>query len=201
LPDPLANVAGVEALNEYLTNLASASPAPGGGSAAMVVGATGCALVSMVARICVSSPKYASKHDLANRLTTQADALRTAFLERKERDERAFDAVVAARGDRAAMEAALAGAAAVPLEGAQAALAALRLAADALALGNANLVSDLGCAAEFAYAALLACAYNVRINHKFMKDEGTISSQASELERLEREALPLLTTVRSALPR
>jgi formiminotetrahydrofolate cyclodeaminase len=108
---------------------------------------------------------------------------------------------VAARGDKAAMEAALGRAATVPLEGAHAALAALRFASGALELGNANLVSDLGCAAEFAYAALLACAYNVRINHKFMKDEAAISAQASELERLEREALPLLTTVRSALPR
>lgn len=199
LPDPLAKEPHVEALNEYLTNLASASPAPGGGSAAMLVGATGCALVSMVARICAASPKYASKHELANRLTTQADALREGFLERKARDERAFDAVVAARGDKAAMEQALRGAAEVPLEGAQAALSALRLAADALELGNANLVSDVGCAAEFAYAALLACAYNVRINHKFMKDETTIASQAAELQRLEREATPLLQRVRGSL--
>lgn len=165
----------------------------------MVVGATGCSLVSMVARICASSPKYASKHDLANGLASQADALRESFLQRKERDERAFDAVVAARGNKDAMEAALSGAAAVPLEGAKAALAALKLATDALELGNANLVSDLGCAAEFAYAALLGCAYNVRINHKFMKDEATISSQASELERLQREASRLLERVRSAL--
>lgn len=190
----------MEALNEYLTNLASAGPVPGGGSAAMLVGAAGCALVSMVARICAASPKYEAKHALANRLVRDADALREAFLERKSRDERAFDAVVAARGDKAAMDSALHGAAAVPLEGAQAALEALRLAADALQLGNANLVSDLGCAAEFTYAAMLACAYNVRINHKFMKDQSVISSQRAQLDQLQTEALPLLTTVRSALP-
>jgi formiminotetrahydrofolate cyclodeaminase len=153
----------------------------------------------MVARICASSPKYASRHELANRLFQRADALRGDFLARKARDERAFDAVVAARGDKAAMEAALRGAAAVPLEGAQAALEALRLAADALELGNANLVSDLGCAAEFAYAALLACAYNVRINHKFMKDEAAIETQSATLQHLESDALPLLIAVRAAL--
>jgi formiminotetrahydrofolate cyclodeaminase len=200
LADPLAKEARVEALNDYLTDLASESPAPGGGSAAMVVGAAGCALVSMVARICAASPKYEAKHALAARLISGADALREAFLERKNRDERAFDAVVAARGNKEAMQQALAGAAAVPLEGAQAALEALQLAADALELGNANLVSDLGCAAEFAHAAMLACAYNVRINHKFLKDETLVSSQSAELERLNRTAEPLLQRVRFALP-
>jgi len=190
----------VETLNGYLTNLGSESPAPGGGSAAMVVAAAGCALVSMVARICSANAKYASKHALADGLGTRADELQRAFLHRKEQDERAFDAVVAARGDKNAMQAALHAAAAVPFEGAHAALELLRLSADALELGNANLVSDIGCAAEFAYAAMLGCAYNVRINHKFMKDQPTIDAQRVALADLETEAQFLLTAVRNALP-
>lgn len=189
----------MEALDDYLTNLASESPAPGGGSAAMVVAGAGCALVSMVARICAASPKYEGKRSLAQRLIAEADSLREAFVARKTRDERAFDAVVAARGNKPAMQRALQEAAAVPLEGAAAALDALRLAADALELGNANLASDLGCAAEFAHAAMLACAYNVRINHKYMNDEATVSSQRAELTRLEERAGDLLTRVRAAL--
>lgn len=166
----------------------------------MVVAATACALVAMVARICAASPKYEAKRALASELVVQADGLRAEFLERKTRDERAFDAVVAARGDKEAMQRALAGAAAVPLEGVQSSLEALRLAADALELGNANLISDLGCAAEFAYAALMACAYNVRINHKFMKDERLVATQRSQLSELEKAAHPLLHAVRAALP-
>ncbi len=191
----------MEALSEYLVNLASESPAPGGGSAAMVVAAAGCALVAMVARICASSPKYSGKRALADSLVAQADTLREAFIERKDRDERAFDAVVAARGDKDAMQRALAGAAAVPLEGAGAALEALRLTADALELGNASLASDVGCAAEFAYAGLLACAYNVRINHKFMKDETLVATQRAQLSEFEKAAHTLLHAVRSALSR
>jgi len=90
-------------------------------------------------------------------------------------------------------------AAATPLGGAQAALAALRLAADALELNNANLVSDVGCAAEFAYASLLACGYNVRINHKFMKDAKAIASQRAQLEKYELNASTLLATLRTAV--
>ncbi|HEY9181189.1 MAG TPA: cyclodeaminase/cyclohydrolase family protein, partial [Candidatus Baltobacteraceae bacterium] len=107
---------------------------------------------------------------------------------------------VAARGDAEAMQAALETAAAVPLDGARSALEVLRLAADALDLGNANLVSDLGCAAEFAHSALLAAAYNVRINHKFMNNATLIQSQRSQLSELQKAARPLLLAVRSALP-
>ena len=144
----------VEALNEYLTKLASDAPVPGGGSAAMVVGAAACALVAMVARICAGSPKYDAARELTQRLIAQADALREKMLGDRVRDEAAFQAVVAARGNKETMQRALCEAAAVPLEGVSDALTALRLAAESIALGNANLISDLGCAAEFAYAAL-----------------------------------------------
>jgi formiminotetrahydrofolate cyclodeaminase len=73
------------------------------------------------------------------------------------------------------------------------------LADSALDLNNPNLVSDIGCAAEFAAAALAACAYNVRINHKFMRDTPAIEAQHNALERYERDAHALLTRIRRAV--
>lgn len=186
-------------LNEYLTKLASEEPAPGGGSAAMVVGATGCSLVAMVARICAGSKKYEPVHPLAHRLIKQADELRERMLELRERDEAAYAAVVAARGDKEAMQRALFDAAAAPLAGAKAAVAGLRLSSDALELKNGHLISDVGCAAEFSYAALIGCAHNVRINHKFMKDQSAIEAHRAELEHLESDAQTLLAHVRRAV--
>lgn len=185
-------------LNDYLTKLACEEPVPGGGSAAMVVGAAGCALVAMVARICAANPKYAQVHASTERLITNADDLRLEMLEGRVLDERAYEGVVAARGDKTKMQQALAHAAAVPLHGAAQALSALHLAGDTIELRNANLASDVGCAAEFAYAALAACAYNVRINHKYMKDESLIASQEQTLQRYEREASALLAAIRRA---
>ncbi len=189
----------VETLDDYLTKLASAEPVPGGGSAALVVGAAGCSLLAMVARICAARKKYEAVHALAQRLVDEADRLRAHMLSLRERDEAAFEAVVAARGNKDAMQRALHDAAAAPLEGAKASQQALHLASQALELNNANLVSDIGCAAEFAHAALISCAYNVRINHKFMTDEPTIASQRAQLERLQDDSLPLLAHVRSTL--
>jgi formiminotetrahydrofolate cyclodeaminase len=189
----------VDSLNDYLTKLASEAPIPGGGSAAMLVGAAACSLCAMVARICAESKKYVDVRPTALRLAAQADALRDRMALLRAQDEAAFEAVVAARGDKEAMQAALRGAAQAPLEGAGAAFEALQLAGEAFDLRNANLVSDAGCAAEFAYAALLACAYNVRINHKFMKDADLVQTQAAELDRLENEGAALLSALRRGL--
>jgi methenyltetrahydrofolate cyclohydrolase len=200
----------VETLSEYLTQLASEWPTPGGGSAATMVAAAGAALVAMVGRICSANKKYAAQAELARELVMQSDALREEFLRARERDEAAFDRVVAAtmmskatedekRARRAALEIALAHAAAEPLAAAQNALEVMRLAARSLVFENRNLVSDIGCAAEFAYAALAACAYNVRINHRFMHDDIAIEAQAHALERLEREGNALLGEIRKAV--
>lgn len=189
----------MDGLNAYLTKLASDSPVPGGGSAAMVVGALACSLSAMVARICAESKRFTDIRPAALEITARADALREEMEHLRAQDEAAFEAVVAARGDKEAMQQALRGAAEAPLEGARAALQALELARDAFDLRNPHLVSDAGCAAEFAQAALLACAYNVRINHKFLKDAALVEMQRAHLEDLEREGTALLSALRRAL--
>ncbi len=210
LSSPTRKAPGVETLSDYLAQLASEWPTPGGGSAATMVAAAGAGLVAMVARICSANPKYATHKDLALELVGQADSLREEFLRARERDEAAFDRVVAAtampkatesekHARRAALEIALAHAAAEPLAAMQNALEVLRLAENALAFNNGNLVSDIGCAAEFAAAALTSSAYNVRINHKFMRDSAAVEAQQHALERYERDALALLTKVRRAV--
>ncbi len=202
--------ARVDSLAQYLTQLASEWPTPGGGSAATVVGAAGAALVAMVARISSTNPKYAAHRELAKDLVARADELRAEFLRAKDRDEAAFDRVVAATAmpkesseekqlRRDALEVALAHAAAEPLFAAELALETLRLAARALEIPNKNLTSDVGCAAEFAAASLAACAYNVRVNHKFMKDMNAIDAQAHALGRYERESAALLAGIRRTL--
>ncbi|MEO9263372.1 MAG: cyclodeaminase/cyclohydrolase family protein [Candidatus Baltobacteraceae bacterium] len=200
----------METIPQYLTHLASESPTPGGGSATTIVAAAGASLVAMVARICAASPKYASQSKSALALAAKADQLREDLLRGRPRDEAAFARVMLATAmpkgtdvektrRRDALERALCEAAAEPLRSAQCALAVLRLAATALEIPNKNLASDIGCAAEFASAAIAACAYNVKINHRFMHDAQTIDGQATALARCEREAAALLAGVRRAV--
>jgi methenyltetrahydrofolate cyclohydrolase len=197
----------VETLDGYLTALASSAATPGGGSAAAVVAASGAALLSMVGRIYSESPKYAPYHELVTRIISSADALRADLLAARDRDEKAFARVMTAHAlpqsneaektaRSASVENALAGAAAEPLHAAGLALDVLRFSSQLTTVPNKNLMSDIGCAAEFAYAGLAACGYNVRINHRYMRDADTIAKQSTLLARYDDEGRTLLAAVR-----
>jgi methenyltetrahydrofolate cyclohydrolase len=197
----------VESLDRYLDRLASADPTPGGGSAATIVGALGAALVAMVARIDAGNPKYVEHRDAAMRIVEAADRLRAELANARERDERAFARVVNAQSlprgtddEKAArarvLESALREAAEVPLEACKLCIDVLRLAVQAAFIPNRSLASDVGCAAEFGAAALAACAYNVRVNHRYMRDTAAIDAQAKTLARYESECAALLDELR-----
>jgi methenyltetrahydrofolate cyclohydrolase len=197
----------VESFDRYLNQLASADPTPGGGSAATVVGALGAALVAMVARIDSGNPKYAQQRENALRIAAAADRVRDDFVHAGNRDERAFARVVNAQGlprgtddEKAAraraLETALRDAAEVPLKACELCIDVLRLAAQVALIPNRALASDVGCAAEFGAAALAACAYNVRVNHRYMHDAGAIDAQAKILARYESESSTLLDELR-----
>jgi formiminotetrahydrofolate cyclodeaminase len=94
------------------------------------------------------------------------------------------------------LDAALRDAAQAPLDGASAALVLLHAVDELLQVPNHYLTSDVGCAGEFASAALAACAYNVRINHRFMNDRAAAQPQLATLARYEREAAALIEKIR-----
>jgi formiminotetrahydrofolate cyclodeaminase len=191
----------VESLDAYLERLASDEPTPGGGSAAALVGAIAAALVAMVGRIAKSSPEG---------LVTHADDLRAKLLDARARDEEAYAAVIIAQAlpkgtedERASrrrmLDEALATAAAAPLQTAALALDVLELVDRLLTIPMGALQSDVACAAECAHAALTACGYNVRVNHRYMHNEVTIRRQASELVRYEGEGTQILNRARHAV--
>ncbi|HEY3674953.1 MAG TPA: hypothetical protein VGK84_03100, partial [Candidatus Tumulicola sp.] len=53
-----------------------------------------------------------------------------------------------------------------------------------------------GCAAEFGAAAVAACAYNVRVNHLYMRDRDAIDRQSSALAQIERDATSRAAAIR-----
>ncbi len=191
----------MKTLDTYLERLASSEAVPGGGSAAAVTGAIAAALVAMVGRI-LTTP--------IEGFVSRADNLRSELNEARRRDEDAYAAVVAAQAlpkrdageiavRRRALEAALGRAAEAPLQGAALAIEVLKLADRLLDVPMGAIASDVGCAAELASAALAACAYNVRVNHRYMRDEATIHDQAAALVRYEDAARRILARVRDAL--
>lgn len=189
---------------EFLTQLASDAPVPGGGGGAAMAGALAAALSSMVANLTIGKEKFAAQEAECKALLRQAEALRQEFLQLAEADAQVFAAFMdccrlpkATAAEKAARTAAMRDAAkqaaGVPLRIALQSARVLQL-ADRLALiGNPGLITDAACSALLARAALRCAVYNVLINLKLTQDEtfnedalaqlAAAQKQAAELER------------------
>jgi glutamate formiminotransferase/formiminotetrahydrofolate cyclodeaminase len=194
----------------FLDNLASATPTPGGGSAAAHAGAMGAALVTMVARLTVGRKKYAAVEAQMNEILNQAERLRRELTAAVDEDASAFEGVIEAfrlpkdtpaqekaRGE--AIEKATLCAAQVPLTVAQKAVSVMALAERAVALGNLNAISDGASAAAMERAALTSAGYNVRINVNGLANKTAGEALLDQLHTLETKAANLEKEVHKSI--
>ncbi|MBU3061993.1 cyclodeaminase/cyclohydrolase family protein [Nocardia sp. NEAU-G5] len=169
-----ATTFGDAAIGRYLDDLAAKIPAPGGGAVAALHAAQGAALVAMVARY-TTRAKDADNRPVVDRIIAAADAARARSLALADADAAAFTAVGAAyklpkdtdeqgAARAAAIGAALLEAARVPAAVVAEADEILSLAADLLPIGNPNVVTDIGAAADAARAAATSSRLNIAIN-------------------------------------
>ncbi len=167
---------------QFVQQLASGEPVPGGGAAAAIAGSLGAALVAMVANLSVGRPKYAGNEALHERAIAAADELAERMLALADEDAEAFagygaalkmprdtDEQKAARST-AIHEAAL-GATLSPLRTVEASLEIVTLAEALAGRTNKNASSDLEVAALMSVAACRAAAANVYINLPSLGDE------------------------------
>jgi formiminotetrahydrofolate cyclodeaminase len=169
-------------LTDFLSDLASDSPTPGGGSVAALAGALAAALTSMVSNLTIGRKKYADVEGDVKAVLTKTEGLRLELTELMGEDAAAFDKVMAAmklpkdtEDEKArrteALEAALVDAAMVPLAVMEKCVDVIGLAREAAEKGNRNAVSDAGVAALMARAGAHAARLNVLINLGWIKSE------------------------------
>lgn len=183
---------------DFLEQLSSSAPIPGGGGASAAVGAFASALGLMVTNLTVGKKKYADveeeileirekleqkKQDLVRMVDEDAEAfepLAKAYRMPKETEEEQAE-------KEKVMEAALKNAAEAPL-------CIMKTIVDTMEMiqvlgekGSRLAVSDAGVAILFAQAALEGASLNIFINTKMMKDQ-------EEAERLNYRADQLIAT-------
>lgn len=167
---------------QFIEELASAAPTPGGGAACAYVGVLSTCLTSMVGNLTVGKERYKNVEAEARERLARLEAMRARLAELVRADEEAFAPLAAAyrmpRGtdeERAAREAAvqnaLYGASEVPLEIMETILEALGAAKFFSYNGNRSALSDIGAAATFARAAAHGVRLTVVANISSMKDE------------------------------
>jgi formiminotetrahydrofolate cyclodeaminase len=182
-------------LQGFLDDVASATPAPGGGCVAALAGALGAALTSMVSQLTIGKKKYAGVEEEMREVLAQAEDLRAQFTGLIDKDARAFEKVMEAFAlpkDGAAQQALRAAAVReatkeatlVPLEVMRHCIDGHALAQKVAVGGNLNAVSDAGVGAIMFHAACEAAALNVRINLNTLDDAEFVGWKTDDLQSL-----------------
>jgi glutamate formiminotransferase/formiminotetrahydrofolate cyclodeaminase len=184
---------------EYLNDLASNKPAPGGGSGAAYMGSAGAALLSMVGNFTVGKKKYRDVEDDVKAILEKTESIRSRLSELVDEDVKGYDVVTdayamskdtpqAKTARSAAIQEAMKKALEVPLQICRLAHEGLGTCADLLAKGNRNLVSDVGVGALGLGAAYNGGMLNVEINLSYIKDEAFVAGIRSQIDPMTEEA-------------
>ena len=187
--------------SQFLAELASKAPTPGGGGTAALVGAAGVALGNMVGCLTTGKKKYAAVEADIQALNAQANALRAELETLVQADAEAFAPLAAAYGlpkdtpeqavhKAAVLEQALDAACAVPLHIMEKCAEGIVLVERYAVKGSVLAVSDAGCAAALCKAALQAASLNVFINTKLMTDRIRADGLDAQADRLLGEYVP-----------
>lgn len=166
---------------DFVSELASKAPVPGGGGAAALIGSLGMALGNMVGSLTVGKKKYADVEDDIIALNEKAADLEARLLAFVAKDAEVFEPLSRAYGmpketpeqieqKAAVMAKCLEECCAVPMGIMEACCEAIDLCAEYAAKGSALAISDAGCGVISVKSALQAASLNVFINTKAMAD-------------------------------
>ncbi len=164
-----------DSLKKYLDDLSSSSPTPGGGNVSALCGVLASSLGSMVCNLTIGKKKYLHFEKEAMQLKEKLGTAKEDFLMLAEKDNQAFDKVMAAfklpketdddkTARKEAIESATLDAAVVPAEVIKKCKEIIPLLNTIAENGNQNSLSDAGVAVSLISTAAQGAFMNVLIN-------------------------------------
>ncbi len=204
---------------EFVEEVGSDSPAPGGGSVASLASSMGGALVAMVGTLTWGKKDYKNVEVEAEALSISAQELRLRLLSRVDEDTESFNDLMACRKmprktdeqkalRNQAIQDATKRATSVPMSVLEDSIEVLALANRMVDIGNVNSISDAGVAGLMAKAGAEGAYYNVLINLPGIEDAEFVESyvkKGSELLAKAEETVSLIrdkvmTAMKADLP-
>ncbi|MDP4175207.1 MAG: cyclodeaminase/cyclohydrolase family protein [Bacteroidota bacterium] len=169
-------------LGEYLDELSSNSPTPGGGNVSALCATLASCLGTMVCNLTIGKRKYADVEAEISSIKEKLEGYRQKFIDLAQKDNQAFDKVMdafkmpketeqekALRSQQ--IEEATYGAAKVPAEVVKSCSEVIPLIQTIVEKGNRNSLSDAGVAALLLSTAAQGAFLNVLINCSSLKDQ------------------------------
>ena len=181
---------------DFIRDLGSSAPAPGGGSVAAMNGAMAAALIEMVANLTIGNAKYESVHEEMKGIQKQVSQIKEEFVNYINQDSAAFMELMGAfklpketevektfrktEIQRTTKQAAL-----VPYEIGKLAHTLLPMAETVIVKGNTNAITDGMIAAINASSAIKSAFLNVKINLGSIQDMEFVKQLAHTMDEIE----------------
>ena len=195
IQDRTVNLSGMTC-RDFCDELSIDSPAPGGGSAAALMGAVGAGLSSMVANLTVKNRKFRSSWEEMLELAPEAQRVKDYLLDAIDEDTRAFNEWMEAARSKGDVQAAVRRAVEVPLGVLEKSVEVSKMASALVDRGMQSSLSDAGVAAAAAEACATGAYYNVLINLPEIEDHGYRRETASKADSLLAETGRIASEVR-----
>ena len=201
-------------LQEYLNELSSSSPTPGGGNVSAFCGVLACSLGIMVCNLTIGKKKYADVESEIKEIKAQLENFQNKFLNLAEEDNKVFNKVMDAfkllketdaqkkiRSEK--IEEATLEAASVPADVIDACRKVVSILKTLVIKGNQNSISDAGVAASLFSTAAQGAYLNVLINVSSLNNKaiGDELLKKSELayEEVKMHSEYILTEIKKSL--
>lgn len=201
-------------LQNFIDEISSSSPTPGGGSVSAFSGVLGISLGLMVCNLTIGKKKYESVQEEILQIKNRLENFKEKFIELYEEDSKAFDKVMEAmklpkdteeeKSKRTqAIETATIEATEVPIKMIQTSLDVLDDLIRLSEIGNQNSISDTGVGILLIKACAEGAMLNVFINTKSMHDRdramNLVLTAAKKLTEIEKRADETLNQIKKKL--
>lgn len=191
---------------QFLSELSSNAPVPGGGGASAAVGAFAAALGMMVTNLTIGKKKYVDYEEEVKAVRDRLEGLRDHLIDLVDGDAVAFEPLSKAYSipkddpERdTIMENALYEASVVPMSIMETVLAAAKELEVLVEKGSKLAVSDVGVGILFAQAAIEGASLNVYINTKSMKDRERAAALDAKADAIIAEGAALKARIYSGV--
>lgn len=197
-------------LHEFANELASDSPAPGGGSISALNGALSAGLSSMVGNLTYNKKGYNEVREEMVKVSEDAQKLKDFFLEAIDKDTEAFNMIMEAfslpkksdeekelRNEK--IQEGTKKATLIPFSVLEKSKEVAKLALCVAEKGNKNSLSDSGVAGLTASAASEGALYNVMINLQSIDDKDFKSKLAKEAVHVNKEVQQVVKKIKKVL--
>ncbi len=187
-------------IKEYLDDLASKKPAPGGGSVGALAASLAAGLVSMVVNFSLGKDSPHEKQ--LKEILMKSEEIREKSGELIDEDIKVYselsDVFKLSKEDshrKEKVQQALKKAASVPLAIARSGLEIMQLNKELLSICNERLISDIGVSVSIAFSAVEIGALNVKINLSSIKDKQFNKIYKEDLDHLKKNSCQIKSEI------